>query len=877
MSGGAFVPDQRDADDLLKLAVSRPHDAMAQAREILANRPGPLMASVAHQTAGIVLRDTGDVRAALAELRRALRSARQAVSADREADVLASLGVALVHANRTVAGLAALDDAVASASAGAQLGRMLHRRGGVLWVLGRYQPALEDLRRAVSLLQRDGDLAWTARALSARGLIYLDLGRPARADADFVVAEQLYSQTNQELESNLALVSRAWAAFQSGDLPGALRLIDDAASRYRPLNVPTPELSRDRCNVLLAAGLSSEALTEAEAALADIERARGPASLKAELLLTTANCALAADRPQAAIQNAQAALRLFRLQQRDWFAAHADLAVVQASYAQGPLTPQMLTAANRAAGQLEELGSREATQAHLVAGRIALELSRRDEATAHLSVAARSKNRGLATNRISGWLSEALAAEAATDSARMLMACRRGLAVLDEHRLTLGATELRARSTAQGAELAALAQRHAAQQRRPRNLLAWSERWRSTALAVPPVRLAPGTGFATDLAMLRQATSRLADARRDGGPTSALEREQLRLEKAIRARSLQAKGTPISTHQVLDVARLLATLGGVQLVEIVDVDGALHVLIATNGRVRQFPAGRTADVSRAADFARFALRRLARNRDSDDPDSAWAVLNAVGVELQQAALGPAAAALHDGPAVVVPPGRLHGIPWALLPILGDRVFSVAPSATAWLRAESLRPPTVRHVVLARGPGLATDGAEVPLAANLHADATVLSGPEATAARLLSELDGAWLGHVAAHGIFRADSPLFSALRMHDGPLTVYDFEQLGQAPYWLVLPSCDSGRLAPTGADELLGLVASLLPLGTAGVVASIVPLNDQAAVPVMVALHRHLRAECSLAVSLRHVRQETSGDPVRRAAAVSLLAYGTC
>ena len=33
------------------------------------------------------------------------------------------------------------------------------------------------------------------------------------------------------------------------------------------------------------------------------------------------------------------------------------------------------------------------------------------------------------------------------------------LAVLDEHLLTLGATELRAQATAQGAELAALAQR----------------------------------------------------------------------------------------------------------------------------------------------------------------------------------------------------------------------------------------------------------------------------------------------------------------------------------------------------------------------------------------------------------------------------------
>lgn len=877
MGGGAVAPGRHDADELLKLALSRPHDAIARARELLAGEPEPHLASVAHQAAGIVLRDIGDSQAAVAELRRALAAARKAGSTEREAGVLASLGSALVDTNQTAAGLAALDRAVALCSATTPLGRTLHLRGVVLWMLGRYSAALEDLRRAVSLLERDEDLIWTARAVSARGLVYLDLGYPARADADFAAAERLYSQTSQELEAIYAVQNRASAAFRSGDIPTALSLLDDAASRYHPLNVQVASLSRDRCNVLLAAGLSSEALADAETAFGEVELARGPASLKAELLLTVASCALAANRPEVAIERARAARRLFRVQQREWFAARAELAAVQASYARGPLTAKLLAAANRVGRELEQLGSREATQAYLLAGRVALTLGRRDLAAEDLAMAARSRSRGLATNRITGWLSEALRAEAAADSARMLTACRRGLAVLDEHRLTLGATELRARSTAQGAELAALAQRHYARNHRPRTLLAWSERWRATALAVPPARLAAAAEVATDLAKLRQAHSRLAEARREGKPTSALEREQLRLERAVRSRSLQAKGGPGLGGTVLDVAQLLAALGDTQLVEIVDVDGALEVLIATAGRVRQFAGGHTADVSRAADFARFALRRLARNRSPADVDSAAAILDRVGLELERAALGLAAAALREGPVVIVPPGRLHGIPWALLPVLSNRVFSVAPSAGAWLRAQALRPPSTRHVVLARGPGLATEGAEVPVVASLHKDATVLSGSEATAGRLLSELDGAWLGHVAAHGTFRADSPLFSALRMHDGPLTVYDFEQLRQAPHWLVLPSCDSGLLAPTGADELLGLVASLLPLGTAGVVASVVPLNDHAAVPVMVTLHRNLHTGRSLAESLRIVRAESKGDPVPRGVAVSLHAYGTC
>src|SRR6202044_1300122 len=154
-------------------------------------------------------------------------------------------------------------------------------------------------------------------------------------------------------------------------------------------------------------------------------------------------------------------------------------------------------------------------------------------------------------------------------------------------------------------------------------------------------------------------------------------------------------------------------------------------------------------------------------------------------------------------------------------------------------------------------------------------ATVLSGKEATAERVLSAIDGAWLAHIAAHGRFRADSPLFSSLRMRDGPLTVYDFEQLRRAPYRRVLSSCDSGVLAPAGANELLGLVSSLLPLGTAGIIAAIVPLNDRAVVPLMVDLHRHLRTGQSLAESVYNVRRGLPDDPVQQATAVSLISLG--
>lgn len=62
----------------------------------------------------------------------------------------------------------------------------------------------------------------------------------------------------------------------------------------------------------------------------------------------------------------------------------------------------------------------------------------------------------------------------------------------------------------------------------------------------------------------------------------------------------------------------------------------------------------------------------------------------------------------------------------------------------------------------RGPDLASQGAEVPQLAADYAGAVepvVLGDGTATAARVLDAIDGAWLVHIAAHGSFRADSPL----------------------------------------------------------------------------------------------------------------------
>jgi len=405
------IAHQPDTLELLPLALSRPKEALARARAVLAADPDPYHASIAHQTIGIVLREFGDVGEAIREVRTALRLAAKAGSSQREADVLATLGLALVFAGRTSSGLAAFDRAVRQSS-GPLAGRVLMRLALALWTLGRHQDALEALRPAVTVLRRAGDTIWEARALTARAFVHLALGSVDRGTVDIARAERLFAAAGQEYESAVATHNHGVIAFRSGDLPAALDFLDAAAGRYDLLGAEVPDLSIDRCAVLLAAGLSRDALQEADRAIRGLEQGRGQATKRAELLLVAAESALAAADPRAALERAGAAHRLFCAQQRPWWRAHARLVLVRARFAAGMVSGQLLRQAARTAAELDALHAGEASQAHLLAGRTALALARFQEADRHLAIAAKARRRGPVLSRAGGWLAEALRAEA---------------------------------------------------------------------------------------------------------------------------------------------------------------------------------------------------------------------------------------------------------------------------------------------------------------------------------------------------------------------------------------------------------------------------------------------------------------------------------
>ncbi len=142
------------------------------------------------------------------------------------------------------------------------------------------------------------------------------------------------------------------------------------------------------------------------------------------------------------------------------------------------------------------------------------------------------------------------------------------------------------------------------------------------------------------------------------------------------------------------------------------------------------------------------LRRLAVGPTVPSPADVHNRLRRMGQTLEQVLLG-GAGDLGDGKVIVVPPGRLHAVPWGLLPQLRSRAVSVVPSASSWLRAHRAaagdgQNATSGSVVLVRGPGLASQGAEIQLAADYSSEVetVVLGDGTATTTQVLSAIDGA---------------------------------------------------------------------------------------------------------------------------------------
>lgn len=873
-----------EAEEALRLASVSPPDAVELALRLHADALAVndwASASIAARALGVAALHLGEIADAVRHQRAAVRAARRSSSPQLVGEARTSLAAALAVRGSTTAALREIEVALHDLD-GLAAARARTQRAGILQEIGRVDDALKDLRVALPVLRRHGDVRWETGALSNRSALYTSRRAFALAEADLETAAALCQQHDlgfalAYVEQNLGCVKA-----QRGDVPAALHHFDLAEEHYRRLGVAEGSLLVDRAELLLSVRLVREAReTAEEAVLAYLEHERGIHLPEAQLLL--ASVALAQGDNATATAASEAALDGFRRLKRTSWAALAKYTNLRA---RGALDHDAITSGQmrRSAEELARAGwTVHALEARVRAGRLAMWEGRSAEAHRDLTEASRARFYGPADVRARAWYAEALLRRQDGRRRAAVAAVTAGLRVVEQHRATLGASELRAHVSLHRGSLVTLGLEMALEDGHPRRVLTWAERGRASAALTRSAHPPEDEVLAHDLADLRTTLGELDEARNDGGPTADLEVRQIGLERKISAHCRQfPAAVGAGVVRVRDADELAASLGEVALVEFVERRDQLAAVTVVDGRSRLRWLGPVRPVVSAMGQVAFALHRLAdRRRPPASRAAAGAALDRSTSVLDSLLLRPLSAQLDDRELVLVPSASLQSLPWSVLPSCAGRPVTVSPSATLWSQAHDrrladstqVRPETV---VVVAGPGLPGARQEAESVHRLHPGGQLLVGERASVSRLATAMDGAALVHIAAHGRLRSDNPQFSALLLADGPYTVYDLERLATAPRHVVLAACDTGRTVTVAGEEILGLTAALLSQGTSTLVAPVVPVPDAETVGLMVAYHANLRAGHSPARALASAQQSsTTDDPVARSAAAGFVCLG--
>lgn len=833
--------------------------------------------AVTERALGVAAMTLNDIDAAVAHLRAAVAAGQRTRVPRITGEARMSLASALTlqgvpaQASRQIVQAVRELDGVARARAHVQ-------HAAILQELGRPQEALDELRRGLPALRRADDAEWLVRALSNRSLLHVGRRAFSAAEADLEAALRLCEAHQLGLPAAYAEHNLGFVKAQRGDVPGALRLFDEAAERYRAFGLLEPGLMLDRAGVLLSVRLLDEARRSLEDAMRLYrEDNRAVHAPEAELMLSTVallqgDYRTAADSAAGAVQGYRRLRHAQSLALARYAGAQAALQLDAAAVTSGRLA--------RLADQLDAAGwTVPALEARVLAGRVALRDGQLAAARRHLARASRARSIGPADARARAWFAEAVLRQSLGRRPAAYTALRCGLRIVEEYQATLGATELRAHVSVHRGSLARMGLQLAIEDGNARQAYWWAERGRGIALLLRAAEPSPDPQLAQDLADLRSTMAEIEERRLDERADDAkLLRRQVALEHRIRnrCRSLQGDGHAVTSPEpVRDVAGLL---GGSALVEYVELEQRLHAITIIDRRVRLHDLGAASEVTGCVRVLHFALRRLASARwgRRDRTASARESLRLAAERLDHLLLEPLGRHLENRPLVIVPAEALQSLPWSVLPSCAGRPVTVSPSATHWARAVARQGPSTPRTLVVAGPDLPGAAAEGHVIAGLYREATLLEGAAATTGATLAAMEGATMLHLSCHGRLRADNPLFSSLLLADGQLTVYELERLQRPAHHVVLAGCDTAKVQVVAGQELLGMAAALLAAGTSTLVASVLPLPDLATVDLMRVYHEALLRGRRPAAALAEAQAGTDeDDPAAVVAAAGFVCMG--
>ncbi len=301
---------------------------------------------------------------------------------------------------------------------------------------------------------------------------------------------------------------------------------------------------------------------------------------------------------------------------------------------------------------------------------------------------------------------------------------------------------------------------------------------------------------------------------------------------------------------------------GSLLIEYFSIRGQALAFVAGNDKVRAIRLPATeAELQRLLQLLWLNLRTTGR---AGEKQAAVLSNNARGIlgQLHRVLIAPLEVCLAGAQSLmIVPHSSLHYLPFHALfdgnhYLLEHYMVSYLPGASVLRFCRETRAGTGQPVVM----GHSFHG-RLPFAVE---EARMVAGKYASEPLLEEKatLDGfrtlapeASLLHLAAHGSYRADNPLFSGIALQDGWLTTLDIFNTRLQADLVTLSACQTGRSVVGGGDELLGLMRAFLAAGAASLVASYWAVDDRSTAEMMAAFYENLSGGKSRRDALRQAQ----------------------
>ena len=341
---------------------------------------------------------------------------------------------------------------------------------------------------------------------------------------------------------------------------------------------------------------------------------------------------------------------------------------------------------------------------------------------------------------------------------------------------------------------------------------------------------------------------------------------QLR-EKKIAAIMRQIGSTATTRSETgtgaFDLPQLQTALGEKRaFVEFVKFDGVFSAFVITDDSIEYVPAiaaeTTVAEILESLHF-QFGAMRYGPTAGAKFHDQLKRRADSHLEKLYDLLLRPLELYIGDRDIIVSPAGNLYYVPFHALKagccyVIESREIVYSPGASIW-QAMNARPERKLNNSLLVGYADETIPMvehEIEELGDVVKQPKILSGGEATFAAFTRSAPDFDLLHIACHGRFRPDNPLFSSLHLADGWVTVRDITTANLRAELVTLSACETGLSKVFAGDEILGLARGFLSAGAGALVLSLWAVNDRAALSLMKNFYEELQRGQTIAASLR-------------------------